>query len=357
MSAQQQRTELLIFGHSNEIYDGDIPDVINHVIQLFYDDYFYWRVQNDQMKQFVNAKNGDIIHCSSTFKIKGIEFECTLCPAGWKEDNAGNTEIYLEVKHKPSNIQYFRLSVILNCETTKMTLKFMKRWWLKSGNGKGFTVCKKSDYQDRDHLDFNCKVDILSIKYEQEQDAEPTNIIDDYIFPIKMSQYNKYEWIINDKSEMEKMKSFSPGMPICSDNFGCDNNWTVLFFPKGFRRDAEHPGAAAVDIWCLRLPFGITGMTVEYGIKLESKCSEDKYEMVAVSERNSKWIDFHHWQNRRTVVANRLSIECPDVDIHKLLDQDWIKVTVTVEIVDVYKSWVDMVARDCWDDIGIIVSD
>ena len=159
MSTRHKLAELLTFGYAKENYTDkcSIPDAINQVIQSFYDEYFYWRIQGNQMKEFVNANNGDILHCPTTFSIKGIEFEFTLCPDGWKEDHSGFTEIYIEVKHKPSNIEYFRLSVILSCETSQMTLKFMKRWWMK-GNGKGFTVFKKSEYENREFIDFNCKI-------------------------------------------------------------------------------------------------------------------------------------------------------------------------------------------------------
>ena len=70
--------ELLAFGFCNENYQNTIPDAIGRVIRLFYDEYFYWRIEKAAMTQFLNAKNGDVMHSPSTFTIKGIEFECTM---------------------------------------------------------------------------------------------------------------------------------------------------------------------------------------------------------------------------------------------------------------------------------------
>ena len=64
--------------------------------------------------------------------------------------------------------------------------------------------------------------------------------MDDYILPFKMNKYNEYEWIINDKLIMKKMKLIHRGMCICYDNFG---NWNILLFPHGFSMSlAVYPG-------------------------------------------------------------------------------------------------------------------
>ena len=49
-----------------------------------------------------------------------------------------------------------------------------------------------------DHIEFYCTVDILGIKYKKDKK-------DDYIMDIKMNKHIEYQWIINDKMEMDKL--------------------------------------------------------------------------------------------------------------------------------------------------------
>ena len=95
MSSHKVRTELLTCRYSKENYKQTIPMAINKLIQLFYDKYFYWKIQKDTINEFPKIKNGDEIHCKSTFKIKDIEFECTLCPNGWQQHLSGYVQFFV----------------------------------------------------------------------------------------------------------------------------------------------------------------------------------------------------------------------------------------------------------------------
>ena len=101
VSTPKVRSELLVSGFCNQNYDDTIPYDINALVQSFYDEYFYWTIQGNKMKEFINANNGDVMYPSSTFKIKEIEFECTLCPNGWEPKNKGKSELWIELKNVP----------------------------------------------------------------------------------------------------------------------------------------------------------------------------------------------------------------------------------------------------------------
>ena len=61
--------------------------ILTDIIQLIHKLYemnCYWRIQGDEMEKFLNAENGVILHNESTIIIKDLEFECTVCPNGWK---------------------------------------------------------------------------------------------------------------------------------------------------------------------------------------------------------------------------------------------------------------------------------
>ena len=256
-SLQQKTTQLLTFGYCNENYEHktlSIPVEIKGIIQLFYDEFFYWKIKGNELKQYFNAKNGDVMHSPTTFKIKEIEFECTMCPDGWRSEDKGIATYYLEIKHLPSNIEYVRVYLELFCETTQSKSKSMRRWW-NATNARGLMIGKRADYTNIDCIDTYCKVEILSIKYKSK--------INDYILPIKMNKYDEYEWIINDKLEMERMKSMQPGMSSTSKTFGYDNNWIIHLSPTGWKNHAKYLGKPSISICCVRLPFGITGLRVK----------------------------------------------------------------------------------------------
>ena len=56
----------MIFGYCQKNHINEISDAICRIIRLFYDEYFYWRIQGDEFKEFLNAENGDVMYYSST---------------------------------------------------------------------------------------------------------------------------------------------------------------------------------------------------------------------------------------------------------------------------------------------------
>ena len=249
------------------------------------------------------------------------------CPNAWKEDDIGFAEYYVEIKDLPSNISYIRVYTELVCETTGINTKLMSRWWM-NGNGWGLSICKRADYQNVNYIDTYCKVDILCIKYKTNDESDKNK--NDYILETKMNEYDEYEWIINDKKQMQKMKSMYSGMALMSDTFGYDDNWTVHILPSGFRRNAKYPGKVCIQICCIKLPHGITAMDIKYSIKLQCKSRK----MSQFHEDTN--VCFHHHQQRRIVEGNRMCMECPNIDIDKLCDEEWVKINVTIKIINIY---------------------
>ena len=106
---------LLTFGYVKENYKYSIPIVITELIESFYDKYFRWKIQKDKFKQLLNAQNGDILDCKSTFKIKDIRFRCRLFPNGQNAQKRGSLQYYLVIDTIPSYIKYFSISAELGC--------------------------------------------------------------------------------------------------------------------------------------------------------------------------------------------------------------------------------------------------
>ena len=329
----KHKTELLACGYIKQNYKNVTPMAINKLIQLFYDTYFYWKLTKNEMKQFLEAKNGEVIHPPKTFKIKDIKFELTLCPNGWKPSGKGYVQCFIEIKDMPSNIKYIRLSGIIGSNLSPTKGKFMCKWWA-TGNGHGCWLKKLSDCKDSDNIEFHCMVDILGIKYK----ANTGHL--DYKMVIKMNKSIKYEWQIDDELQMKELNCMDEGMYACSDNFG-DNNWSLAIYPRG----SPSYKSFAVGIMCLRLPFDVSKMDVNYQIKMEL-ASGTIYQHNDLRER------FTFFNGPKPIF---LFMKCPSIDANELFDEEWIRINASVEIVNIYDDFGRIVSKENWSDFGIIV--
>ena len=120
------------------------------------------------MKKLLNAKNGDILYSPSSFIIRGIEFEMTCCPNGWKQKMEGKCSYFVEVKHLPSDIEFITIYCEICYETTNRSDKFMRKW-SQTGAGQALFACLFSQCKNFKQIDFHCMVEILGIKYKRTQ--------------------------------------------------------------------------------------------------------------------------------------------------------------------------------------------
>ena len=119
LMGRKQKVDLLSAGYSRAISNNTAPKEISQLIELFYDDYFYWSLTQEEIKTFSTAKNQDVIYNPNTFKIQDIEFECTICPNGWAERAKGFVQFFMEVKNMPPEIEYCIAVFHMKCETSK----------------------------------------------------------------------------------------------------------------------------------------------------------------------------------------------------------------------------------------------
>ena len=341
---QQNRIICLIFAYCNKESSKMIPNEVIQLICEFYEATFYWRIQGDKLTEFMNAANGDIIHNESTIIIKGIEFECTLCPNGWRSQNKGIVAFYCEMKYVTDDVEYFTAFIKLMHENTSNTTKTLK---VMNGKGQGFGIycCKLKECEDVKEIDFNCFVKILHIKYRDNCNKE------DFITKIRMKTHVEYEWIISEKKEMQTMKMMHPGI-----KFGCnksiDNgNWFIFIQPKGFGGwiRTMNPGALTIEIVCLAVPFGIRAMDIGYDIEL--RC-ESKGKLF--KEYDVKRVYFMK-QNKGQRFLNSMLVDCADVDVDGLLNEKWIGIRIKVDIMNIYDSTERLIDEDQWDKYGFFV--
>ena len=125
-SNKQRRVIALVFRYCKSHSIKDIPTDIIQLIHQFYEGTVYWKIKGDEMKKFLNAENGDIIHNKSTIIIKDIEFECRLSPNGFKTRSKGDVLFYLQIIYVPQDIEYLIVCMKLDCETLNINYDFLR---------------------------------------------------------------------------------------------------------------------------------------------------------------------------------------------------------------------------------------
>ena len=332
---EQSKLQLLMFGYIRTNYNNDTPMEIKKLIQLFYDEYFRWKLQGDELQKFLNTNNGQMLVNKSTFTIKGFEFECGIYPNGRGKKSIGFVQFCISLKTMPSGIRQVIMFLELACNTFKSGTKNMIIWTNKLNPRIG--VCKLSQCQDIKEIEFSCLVRILQISYIIYKNSY-------FARRIKMSKFVEYEWRIANKEQMERIRNW--GFGECCDNFD-NNNWTIRIKPTGFVHSPKYPGKLAISILCLAVPHGIKSMEVEYTIELLAGLEV----IQKVENRNRlKFVE----TTRTSQVNNRLGMECPNVDVDELFtNNECVTIKVSIEILDIY-DYTEKIGRDGWQFYGIL---
>ena len=85
---------------------------------------------------------------------------------------------------------------------------------------------------------------------------------------------------------------------------------------------------------------------------MELECETDGIKQTLKGQMRWIYVDSIHGKDRE---INVLGMECPEIDLDVLLQQDWIKIFVSVEIVEVYDPNFLKIRMDKWNEYGIIM--
>ena len=338
---KQQSVILLVFGYCKSQFIHYIPMEIIQLIHQFYEATFYWKVHGvDEMEKFLNAKNTDVFHHESSIMIQDIDFECTLCPNGWRPWNKGVVEFYCEMKHVPDDIEYFTAFIELVCETTGNVCKSLLTM---DGKGQGVAVysCRLDECEDMQQISFYCFVDLLHIKYKENVEKK------DFMTEIKMKTQVEHEWIISDKDDMDKMNKMHEGMNMVYDGDIDGGNWLIRLQPKGSSSWAmEHPGSLVIIIAPLAVPYGIKAML--YGYDIQLRCQSKGVLVTKYQIKKRYFVK----QNVGERYRSRMSLECPDVDIDELFNEEWIAIKMRVDVFNIYDDNDKCIDKQDWSKYG-----
>eukprot|EP01084_Bolivina_argentea_P178955 309279_1 len=334
MSQQQKRNELLIFGFVRYNYAGMISSLIK-LIQLFYDEMFYWIVQDQELTRFLSTTNGQKLRCQRTFKIKEMEFILEVYPNGATKQWNGLVTIGVRIIHLPENIEYIEFNQNIECDSTPFSTKLLRKATQYNYYGAfGSCICQLSQLKkiNPKNVCFNCKINIIHIKYTKKSKKI------DFISPIIMHKQNTFTWNVNG-SLMQTCKETICRQKIYSHNFDNDN-WCLILYPNGGRETTN--GKLEMCLNCLSLPFNIHTIEIEWtfivdGIETDVKTYTD---IISNEKKKGSWFT-------TTPLESIMSFS-------DFKNKESISFTVNMNIKTIYDFYGYIEDKNEWNKYGII---
>ena len=109
------------------------PVDLNNVVLQWFDETTYWLIRGESMKEFQSLENGQTMYGPKFSVGKLCSFDTTLCPNGWKSNQQGSCQFYIELNSISSDIVsnvtvYYELS----CKDTGSHCKKIRTFRKKS---------------------------------------------------------------------------------------------------------------------------------------------------------------------------------------------------------------------------------
>eukprot|EP01084_Bolivina_argentea_P252921 424701_1 len=334
MSTRQKASKLLTFGYVNENYADTVPLQLLRLMQLFYDEWYYWVLKGKKLKEFISSKNGEIKLYPKLLNIEGVEFEIIACPNGVDNKARGFVQIGFGIKHLPLNIDYIECYQQIECESLNYSIKSL----CKAASKKRFrgNIFPLSELNLITNICFNCKINIKYIKYNKLIDIK-NNKIDYYSQINQMNKYAKFRWNINNIF-MQKCNNMKHRQRIQSDNFDT-NNWCLQMYPHGCDHQCLTVGEVPIYLRCLSLPYTIKSMDVKFTFTAEGQ----SFKVTEVRRRNFAYVNPVH------------GVYMMSFDDFK--DSKSFSVDVTLEITNIYNENDKIINQNEWKTHKIIIND
>eukprot|EP01083_Nonionella_stella_P065952 173258_1 len=319
----------------------DIPTDISNSIVVWYYDITTWKIKGEQLHKFLSLKNGESIY-SNPFTIDKITFHCSLCPSGWKSNQKGFVQYYLEVKKLPKNMSSFTVYFEFYCYETRSSWKGI-RTLTKANDAVGwfhYTLPLKQCHDTLNslnlhHLTFGYCVEVLHMNYlihcdasddtnEHKSDKQQIQCIQPRT--LTLNHHIQRTWILN-HYPLQRFKHCVYPKNFHSPSF--ENEYWCLECQANFERN--------VMIYCrlklIRMPFHIQEMKIKCKLQTNMKCDDGmngKWERVVLSFKHNytKWKAY--LTDDRHNDSIRMSVEVQIVQLmdwnHAVIDaSEWYK--------------------------------
>lgn len=332
-----------------------IPDDLLNYLVIWYYDVSTWKISGSELTKFFSLKNGEAIY-SKPFKVDGITFHCSLCPMGWKSNQNGFVQYYLEVKHIPSNISSFTVYFEFYCYETKSSWKGI-RTLTKKNDAVGwfhYTLpleeCKEMlSTLNLNHITFGCCVEILTInylvesndtnEYKESDEMEKTQKIRSIQSRnLKLNRQIQKTWILN-KYPLQRFKLTKYPKNFHSPSWG--NNYWCFECQANF----EHNIMFYCRLKLIRMPFHIKMMKIKCNLQTNMEPDTKKEDRLNVTGWDVVDLSFNHNYTKWRAFITRDK------------EENSIRISVKIEILSLI-NW-DGVAVDIseWNKYGILKND
>mmetsp|Transcript_40149 Transcript_40149/g.65880 ORF Transcript_40149/g.65880 Transcript_40149/m.65880 type:complete len:468 (-) Transcript_40149:181-1584(-) len=298
-----------------------IPDDILNYIAIWYYDVSAWTLSGDALDTFFALQNGEAIY-GAPFMIDGITFHCSLCPLGWKKNQHGFVQYYLEVKELPRDISSFTVFFEFFCFESRSSWKGI-RTLTKINDAVGwfhytlpYSECRQI-VRDFGHsqLTFGVNVEVLNInyKYSAERDRKPCAHPTDECKSSASASASSSELVCTDERSLERIRyTQTRHLPLHRQT---EKTWFLnqyplsrfkhCLYPKNFHSPSfendywcfecqanfEHNGLVYCRLKLLRMPYFIKLMRVKCRLQSSLRCESDKEEN-GMDEKE----DRGHWE-------------------------------------------------------------
>lgn len=211
-----------------------IPRDLISLMILFYDETTYWTLTKGDLREFKSRRNGQVMYGPS-FKLDDIDFMTTLCPFGWKPQQSGSVQFYIELRSLPKSISSVTVYYELWCAQTQSHCKKLRTFRRASdAQSWGTNNMRFAECADFDKLEFASLVKLLRVSHfnkgkkeqkkekEQKEQEKYFGDIDAQALPsieIRMPALTEYSWRISG-AQIKKMAACEEGKFWYSPSFG-----------------------------------------------------------------------------------------------------------------------------------------
>eukprot|EP00485_Elphidium_margaritaceum_P006209 CAMPEP_0202704018 /NCGR_PEP_ID=MMETSP1385-20130828/16776_1 /ASSEMBLY_ACC=CAM_ASM_000861 /TAXON_ID=933848 /ORGANISM="Elphidium margaritaceum" /LENGTH=396 /DNA_ID=CAMNT_0049361957 /DNA_START=53 /DNA_END=1243 /DNA_ORIENTATION=+ len=255
----RRRHVLLIHAYIRHVIQfAAYPVELAGIIVSFYDEHIYWTIQGEDMDRFRKTSNGRAMYGPHFELNKHIRFQLTLCPNGWKTNQNGSVQFYIELKHLPSYIEdIVILYQLRNVETGAQCKKIRKFTKSLDAQSWGTNNLRMHECDDNDVLQFIALVKLLRVRFKTESENNNNNnnkqrqlqsLI--YIERMQMPKYIEFEWKIEGQL-LHEFRHCKQGKFFYSPSFG-NGAFCFEIAPNGWH--SSNRGRVMVYLRLLQLP-------------------------------------------------------------------------------------------------------
>ena len=235
---------LLLDGYINKYWYFDsqrhFPNDLILLIYKYYDYSLIWIIKDTKMSEFRAAKYRDIMY-GPKLELRGVLFQITLCPMGWKTH--GYMTCYIELEME-KNIKCICINAVIYIKEFNLWYKAAAHFDRADGWGIHSKLFPYHKVKNVESLTFEYNIDIMYIEYKQKSNMKLEPLI---LCTVPEIEDTEFIWNVDDDL-LEEIKNIKGVWFYYSDNFmdNCLTNYLSI-----------SDSSFWIGLTLLRMPFNI----------------------------------------------------------------------------------------------------